>query len=206
MQILRAQNRGVDISYMLIQTADNLQAFAQNAKDDQMAAFALIKRAEALRMELHYRLGTVDSQDVITQINRAKDSYNKAIEKSSSNPSLMAMAKLGLGLCEEELGNFGQAEKIYRDIAANASLESTTAAAQAKLRLETMADYQRKVIFSQAPKPAPANLIQGLPRQQTELKAPEAPQTLNDSFGTAERASNIKNHVRSSPDTNLPGE
>lgn len=147
MQILQAQDRGFDISYMLIQTADNLRAAAKNAKDDAVAAFALIKQAEALRTELHYRLGTVSTQDLTTQINRAKAAYTEALEKSSSNSSLTATAKFGLGLCEEEIGNFEKARQIYRDITANALLEGTVAAAAAKQRLNTMADYQQKVSF-----------------------------------------------------------
>lgn len=150
-QILQAQTQGVDISYVLIQVADNLQNVAQKAKEEQMSALALIKRAEALRTELHYRFGSVNRKDLAAQINRAKDSYTKAIEKSSTNPSLMAMAKLGLGLCEEELGNFEQARAIYNEIITNADFEGTVAAAQAKLRLHTMADYQQKVVFRQAP-------------------------------------------------------
>ena len=58
-QILRAQAEGRDISFILLHPADNLRAFAQNADDDQMAAFTLIKQAEALRTELHYRRGAV---------------------------------------------------------------------------------------------------------------------------------------------------
>ena len=187
-QILRARAQGRDISFMLIQPADDLQVVAQNAKDDQMAALALIKRAEALRTELHYRLGTVDELNATAQINQAKASYTEAIEKSSANPSLMAMAKLGLGLCEEELGNFSQAEQIYSDITANASLEGTTAAAAAKLRLDTMADYQRKVVFKAPPKPIPIELMQ----PQIELKVPEGSQTQDDAFVV--------------PDINLPSQ
>ncbi|MHC4497601.1 MAG: hypothetical protein ACYS21_00645 [Planctomycetota bacterium] len=41
--------RGLDISFTLLQLADDLENFAQNAKNDQMAALALIKQAEALR-------------------------------------------------------------------------------------------------------------------------------------------------------------
>jgi len=108
-----AQAQGKDLSYILLQPANRLNTFAQTVKDNHMAAFALIKRAEALRTELHYRLGTIDKQDLITQINRAKASYTEALEKGSSNPSLMATAKLGLGLCEEELGNFEKARQIY---------------------------------------------------------------------------------------------
>ena len=61
---------------------------------------------------------------------------------------------------QEELGNFDKAEQIYRDITANTDFEGTVTAAQAKQRLETMADYQQKVVFKTptikpAPKPTP---------------------------------------------------
>jgi len=161
--ILRARSGGADVSYVLIQLADDLRTFARNAKNDQRAALALIKRAEALRAELHYRSGTVDRQDLAAQIEQARECYNEALEKSSSNPSLMAMAKFGLGLCEEELGNFDQARQIYSDLAANPQFQSTPVTVQAKQRLETMADYQQKVVFNVSqdrPRPAPASLLQ----------------------------------------------
>jgi len=171
-QILQAQAQGVDTSYTLIQAADNLQNIAQNAKEEQVAALALIKRAEALRMELHYRFGSIDRQNLTDQINLARDSYTKAIEKSSTNPSLMATAKLGLGLCEEELGNFDQAREIYSETISNAGFEGTVAAAQAKQRLYTMADYQGKVVFEPAPKRTSTEFIQ----PQIKLEAPEGRQ------------------------------
>lgn len=162
-QILQANARGIDYSFILLQSADDLRTLARNANDDQMAAFALIKRAEALRAELHYRAGTISKQDLTSQINRAKTSYTEALEKCSSNPSLAAAAKFGLGLCEEEVGNFEEAAQIYRDIAANPDFEGTTAVVQAKQRLDTMADYQRKVVFKAPQKPTP-----------TEIKQPQA--------------------------------
>lgn len=186
-KILQAQSRGVDTSYTLIQSADNLQSIAQNAKEQQVAALALIERAEALRTELHYRFGDISSKDLKAQINRAKDSYIEAIEKSSNNPSLMAMAKLGLGLCEEELGNFEQARQIYSEITENADLEGTVAAVGAKQRLHTMADYQQKVVFKQAPEQAPAELVQ----PEIGLEAPEDFQSKEGIFEV--------------PELNLPG-
>jgi len=181
MQILQAQARGVDISYMLIRTADNLQLLAQETKDDQMAALALIKRAEALRMELHYRFGIISEGDTEAAIEWAKASYTEAIEKCLGNPSLTAAAKLGLGLCEEELGNFANAQQIYSEIGANASLEGTVAAVQAKLRLETMADYQGKVVFKPSPKPVPT---------ETEILRPQfqlSPADVNTGLQMQER-------------------
>ena len=169
MQILQAQAQGVDISYMLIQPADNLQIVAQNAKNDAVAALALIKRAEAIRAELHYRLGTVSKQEIAAQIDKAEASYAEAFTKASTNPSLRAAAKLGVGLCEEERGEFVTAENIYRYITTNPDFEGTVAAAAAKQRLETMADYQQKVVLKTSPKPAPTEPIQ----PQIKLKAPD---------------------------------
>jgi tetratricopeptide (TPR) repeat protein len=187
-QILQAQAQGVDTSYTLIQAADNLQNIAQNTKDEQMAALALIKEAETLRMEMHYRLGSISSGDLTAQINRAKDSYSKALEKFSTNPSLTATAKFGLGLCEEELGNFEQARQIYSEIIANTDFESTVAAAQAKQRLLTMADYQQTVVFKPSPKQAPAEFIQ----PEIKLEPPEGFQTQNGALEV--------------PDLNLPSQ
>jgi len=163
MQVLNAQAQGRDLSFILLQPANSLGNFAQNAKSDQMAALALIKRAEALRTELHYRPGTVSEQDLMAQINQAKAAYTEAIQtrlKRTSNPSLMAAAEFGLGLCEEELGNFEKAQQIYQVIAENPDFEGAVAVAQAKHRLETMADYKQKVIFKPAPTPPDTSLLQ----------------------------------------------
>jgi tetratricopeptide (TPR) repeat protein len=121
-----------------------------------MAALALIKQAEALRTELHYRPGLISGQDLTNRINQAKTAYTEAIQKSSDNATLMAAAEFGLGLCEEELGNFEEAQKIYQGIAANDEFEGTVAKAAAKHRLETMADYRQKVVFKPTPAPAAA--------------------------------------------------
>ena len=179
-QILKAQSQGVDISYMLIQTADNLQAAAQNIKDDLVAASALIKRADILRMELHYRPGTVSKEDAAAQINRAKAAYSEATEKAARAPSLAATARFGLGLCEEEIGNFAQAQQIYRDIVTSPGLEYTTAAAQAKIRLDSIPiyrEYQQKVVFKTPAKPA----ITPPSTPQFELNLPDQQAGLPDS-------------------------
>ncbi|UCF44093.1 MAG: hypothetical protein JSV99_04005 [Planctomycetota bacterium] len=160
LQVLQSQLRGMDVSYMLIQIADGLEDFGRNAKDDQMAALALVKRAEALRTELHCRLGTISEQDKQAAIGRAKSSYAEAIDKPVANRSLAATAKLGLGLCEEELGNFEQAEQIYTEMVSSGDFEGTAAFVAAKHRLATMADYQQEVVFAPAPEPKPAELAE----------------------------------------------
>jgi tetratricopeptide (TPR) repeat protein len=153
MQILQGQKeQGRDFSFVLLQPANALESFAQRTNNKRMAALALIKRAEALRAELHY--GNVDEEYLINQTNQAKASYTEALEKSKANPSLAATAQFGIGLCEEELGNFEQARAIYQDVAENPDYENTLAKIRATERLETMADYEQKIAFEPAPKPA----------------------------------------------------
>jgi hypothetical protein len=155
MQILGDQGQRADMSLLLLKPANALKDFADSTTDDNLAAMALIKRGEALRTELHYRTTTVSSQDLASQMGLARESYTKAMEKSSKNPSLLAAAKFGLGLCEEELGNFDRAREIYGEIAADAVFIGDVSVEQAKLRLETMADYRENVVFRPKPKPIP---------------------------------------------------
>lgn len=205
-QILQAQSQGVDYSFVLINTANSLQNIARNTKNDLMAALALIKRAEALRTELHYRLGTVSQKDIADQIKRAQNSYNEALsrltsaeEKGKASPSLTAIADFGLGLCEEELGNFDKAGQIYRDITINPQFEPTTAYSQAKIRLETMADYQSKVVFAPAPEPTTEQVKQPqVPLGPADMNI--VPQTLNIPLDSA-TSPELPNEVT----TTLPG-
>ena len=204
MQIVTARARGVDTSIMLIQVADNLQSAAWRAKDDQIAALALIKHAEARRTALHYSQGTVTSAELKTAINRAKAGYSEALEKAPPNVSLMATARFGLGLCEEELGNFEKAEQIYREVATNTDFEGTTAVAQAKQRLKTMADYQQKVAFKASPRPKPPEFIQPpIELQPADINlGPEMPDILSE-FPGIELISKTPISPFESPDVNL---
>jgi tetratricopeptide (TPR) repeat protein len=153
MEILMRQSRGEDTSFTLIEAAAALDTMAGSAKDEQMAALALIKRAEALRAGLHYRQQSVNQTEMQTTINQARAVYNKAIEKAAAHPSIEAMARFGLGLCEEELGNFEAARQIYRDIVENGDFEGTTTVAKARRRLEAMPDYERRIVFRTRPIP-----------------------------------------------------
>lgn len=158
-RIIQSRTRGSDDSYLLLSLAGNLKTFAQEAKDDHMAAFALIKQAQAIRTELHYRLGAVSRQELVEQISKAKASYAEAVQKASDSPSLLAIARFSLGLCDEELGDFEKAEQIYRDIVSDAHLDGTTAKAAAEHRLKTMNDYKTTVVF----KPEPVAQIPSTP-------------------------------------------
>jgi hypothetical protein len=158
-QILKAQIQGYDLSANLIRIADDLEAVSREAKNECMTALALIKRAQSLRTELHYRLGDISETGITQQLDKAKASYNLAIVKAVSNTSLMAAAKYGLGLCEEELGNFKRSEEIYNSIVADENFSATAAAEQAKLRLKIMPDYRKKLVFAPAPKPEEAKIL-----------------------------------------------
>jgi len=179
MQILQARSEGIDRSFILLQPAKSLETFAMNTRNKQMAALAYIKHGDTLRADLHFRSGNISTQDLTTQINSAKNSYNAAIQKCPSNPSLTSTAKFGLGLCEEELGNFDQAKEIYQGIVANSDFEGTIAVAQAKQRLDSIDDYSKDVILRPAPKtpieiiPTDANRTIGY---QPPKDAPKAPQ------------------------------
>ena len=153
MQILMGQSRGTDTSFTLIEAAAALDTMAGGVKDEQMAALALIKRAEALRAGLHYRQQSVNQTELQTTINEARAVYNKALETAANHHSIGVMARFGLGLCEEELGNFEGARQIYRDIVANSDFEGTTTVAKARQRLETMPDYEQRIAFRTRPIP-----------------------------------------------------
>jgi tetratricopeptide (TPR) repeat protein len=166
MQILQARDQQRDSSFMLLQPAKGLETFAQSTKNARMAALALIKRAEALRAEVHY--GNVEEEYFTSQINLAKNSYAEALQRCSDEPSLTAAARFGLGLCEEELGNFEQARQVYQEIVENSDFEPTVAVAQAKHRLATMADYKQEIVFGPAPKPAAAEPVTQIKPQDSD--------------------------------------
>ncbi len=151
MQVLN--NRGAGGSTLLFRAAQDLEAFAESTGDDNLAAMAFLKHAEALRTELHYRSDPPTNEDLIRQISLARQSYAKAIEKAVNNPSLAGAAKLGLGLCAEELGNFDKAKEIYREIVNDPVFQGTVSVAQAKLRLETIEDYKKNIVFKPRPRP-----------------------------------------------------
>ena len=165
-----AQNPPTDKAYMMLDLGTKLKNMAEQTKNAELAALALIKRAEVLRAELLYRLEPPRQEEIAKQTDEAKTSYTRAAELAASDPSLLAKARFGIGLCEEELGNFQQAREIYKQIADDPAFKSTVTAAQAKMRLQTMADYETKVAFAPAPKAAPTQ-----PQIQVEQPAAATP-------------------------------
>ncbi|MHC4121058.1 MAG: tetratricopeptide repeat protein [Planctomycetota bacterium] len=171
MQIVQGREQDRDLSFALLQPAKALEAFAQGTKSKPMAALALIKQAQALRAELHY--GNVEEQYSTDQLNKAKDSYSAALARSTNNPALAAAAEFGLGLCEEELGNFEQAQQMYRQIVANADYEGIVTVTQAQRRLKVMVDYEQKIAFKPDPTPKPAAAQRKIDIRPTDVRMPE---------------------------------
>lgn len=201
--IIQSQDQGTDSSFMLLQPAKGLETFAQSTKNDRMAALALIKRAEALRAEVHY--GRVEKQYFTSQTNEAKNSYTEALQRCPDEPPLEAAATFGLGLCEEELGNFEQARQIYQDIVANPDFEPTVAVVQAKYRLATMADYKQEIVFGPAPKSAAAT------QPVTQIKPPTSSQPMDiippfNIYRPLDLDLNFPEAVNPPAEANAPGE
>ncbi|MHC4212774.1 MAG: YfgM family protein [Planctomycetota bacterium] len=139
-----------DISFMLLTLAKDLVSFSNTARDPQRSAFALVQAGEAVRSELHYRSTPISAGEKKQQIDLAKGHYNNALLKGLGSSSLEAMARFGLGLCEEEMGNFTEAERIYTEIISNSDYEYAPALLKAKDRISALEQYQEPVIFERS--------------------------------------------------------
>ena len=138
----------------LIVAASELEILSQNTKNSNLAALALIKRAEAIRASLHFAPVDASAEAVTAELKQAKAAYELAITKAAGNQTLIAKAQLGLGLCAEEEGQLGTANDIYNKIIANEDFAATVFPAQARNRLDSMDDNQAKFTFVDAPRPA----------------------------------------------------
>jgi predicted negative regulator of RcsB-dependent stress response len=144
------ESRG-ELSNQTILLAAQLKGFADSAANPNAAAFALIKSAEAIRTASHYNPGAVDPDAEARDMNSARESCLKAIEKIKDNSSLMASARIQLGLCQESLGQFDEARKTYKGIVDSAQFKGDAAVAQAQLRLAVMDEFAAPVLLAPAP-------------------------------------------------------
>jgi tetratricopeptide (TPR) repeat protein len=161
-------HQGTDYSNYLLITADALDSLSRLTDDPACTALALNKRAEALRAELHYRARSLEPSAAKVQINQAVRSYEKALEVEKAGVSLKAMAKLGLGLCAEELGESAKARGIYQEIIDNPDYEGTVFVYQARQRLETIDEYAKTVEFTESASAAPSDGEQFGPQNRAE--------------------------------------
>ncbi len=173
---LASNNNEIDQSATLLQIADELGIAASKVTGDN-AAFALIKQAEAIRSQLHYRNQQPDSATIKNQCEKAIHICQKAIDTAKS-ATFKAMAIFSSGLCQEELGDFDSAKKSYNSIIENESFSATVSFKQAKLRLDIMDNYKDVVTFLPAPiQPQSINNEQlpafSLPQDKTNIDGPQ---------------------------------
>jgi len=149
---LQKQAQGTaNLTNTIIIAADKLEGAANTTKLPTAAAMALIKRGEALRTDLHYKIEDVEEEVILDQIEKARLAYTSAIEKAAGDNTLIAMAKFGLGLCAEEVGQIEQAKNIYKELTENTEFEGTGFVAQAQLRIDSIDDNAEKFTFIDAP-------------------------------------------------------
>ncbi|MEN6338157.1 MAG: tetratricopeptide repeat protein [Phycisphaerales bacterium] len=165
----RAAAQNGDQSMALGSLAEDLKEFAGDISNSNMAALALIKRGEAIRAEQHLRTTDADRNTFVAQIAKAQESYQQALDRKPSNPALAAAAQFGLGLCEEELGNFDKAAEIYRATSQKPEFTGTVAQAAAEYRLKIMGDFKSPVVFKPAP---PEPKVTVTPQPQPQAQAP----------------------------------
>lgn len=163
----------------LLVDADSLLQEAAKADNPNLAAMAYIKVAQAYRTELQIRKEIPDVSAAETQIGKAKDAYEKALA-AADTPDLKGAAKLGLGLCAEELGQMQQAADIYNQIISDEMLAPTVFQKLAQNRLDSLQDNSEIFTFAQTPVEA-SEPVQGLDiptntAGSTGQSAPEAPE------------------------------
>ena len=206
-RVASAATQNNDESYILVQTEQDLQDFAQKSSSNDMAALALIQRGAAVRAEVHYRLTEISRDDLVKQIEKAQASYQQALDRKPSSPTLAAAARYGLGLCEEELGNFDKAGEIYREVAQKSDYAGTIAQAAAAYRLKIMPDYKTAVVFQPAPpKPVqpPAPTVQIQPGSASAPMVGPAPQEATVAPATPSDAAKTSAVPAPAPQTPAP--
>jgi tetratricopeptide (TPR) repeat protein len=147
--VLQGKAEGLGVSDLFLSTAGSLATVAAESENKNFSALATIKRAEALRSELHYRAGVAEKDYQASQLGQAKKLYEEALTKTDI-PTIAAMAEYGIGLCLEDAGDFDGAKTIYQKIADANQYQGTSFAERAKQRIETFDDYKSNFVFAKA--------------------------------------------------------
>ncbi|HPD45371.1 MAG TPA: hypothetical protein P5279_00300 [Anaerohalosphaeraceae bacterium] len=153
-QAVGSLQQGMGSGDAIMIAANQLEMGVEDVKSPHVSAMLLIKYAEALRADLHYRSGDVDVEIREDRIKTARESYEKALKLAEGNSTLVAMARYGLGLCAEEVNDTIRAEEIYSGIIADEDFAATVFPTQARHRLANLKDNQKQYTFEAAP-PAP---------------------------------------------------
>jgi len=170
--VLRGQVQGLGVSDIFLNTAGSLQVAAAEAENPLLSVLAMIKRAQVLRAELHYRPKVAESDIQKYQLEQAKKNYEQALEKAKGEPDIAAMAEYGIALCLEDMGDFTGAEKLYKKIADSAEYQGCSFQARAKCRAQILSDYRGKVFFAQVEKPEIEQLVEQQISKPLQLETP----------------------------------
>lgn len=154
MQAAASKEPGTVRPEMLTSASDKLGTLSKQVSGGQSEAFAQIKRGEALRAQIHYTSPPMDNGARDLLLEKAKKAYSDALAKADDNMQIAGMAKLGLGLCEEEAGNYAAAQSAYNELAGNESYAGTVAKLMAAKRAKTLDDYKETIVFVDIPKSA----------------------------------------------------
>ncbi|MFA6186605.1 MAG: hypothetical protein WC770_05260 [Phycisphaerae bacterium] len=150
MDVLQGKAKDLGVSDLFLNTAGSLEIEASESGNKNFSALATIKRAEALRSELHYRPKIAEKDVQVYQLGLAKKLYEEALAKTDV-PMIKAMAEYSIGLCLEDSGDFDGAKAIYQKIADANEYQGTTFAERARQRVETFDDYKGSFVFAKAP-------------------------------------------------------
>ena len=165
--------------------AAGLGNYASKSSNKTMSAMAYLKRAEALRSELHYSATPINPSDLAGMITPIQESYRLAEEKATTDASIRAAARYGQGLCFEELKQFTDAQAQYQAIVADDSLKGTAGQAAAEYRLLVLPHYQQGLTFRPAPEPEPepeAESASIVPELNADANAPVVGPTLPETL------------------------
>ena len=174
--VLQGKAEGLGVSDLFLSTASSLETAAAESDNKNFSALAIIKRAEALRSELHYRPEVAEKDVQARQLGQAKKLYEDAMAKTDI-PMIAAMAEYGIGLCLEDAGDFDSAKAVYEKIADSNRYQNTSFAARAKLRAEIFEDYKGKFVFARTAA-QPQQLSLETPLNKTNI-APKADMDFN---------------------------
>ena len=153
--VLQGRSEGMDASNAFFTLAGSLESAAGTAENQNLAALAMIKRAEALRSELQYRDEPAEVDVVQSQTTQAMGIYVSAAEAAES-ATIIGMAKYGQAVCLEDMGKFDEAAAIYIELATDEKYDGTIHKNRAAKRLEILPEIKNKVVFVKVePKPVP---------------------------------------------------
>jgi tetratricopeptide (TPR) repeat protein len=154
--IVEGKKEGQEVSDVFLNMASGYQSAADETENPILSAIAMMKRAEALRAELHYRSKIAEPDVRKFQLQQAQKIYEQALEKAKDDPTASAMAEYGIALCLEDMGDFSGAKNLYDKIAQADEYKGTLYQARAKLRASMLSDNQETVKFIKSETPPQA--------------------------------------------------